>query len=104
MIIVFFFFWLCFSSYYLSSWSQMLYNLIRLFCYLCFIHEETESLEGLNELSKVTPLGCKRARIELSCSESELLTTRLYHRSDHRPSPTSSFLLLSLEAQAPSPH
>ena len=46
---------------------QMLYSLIRSFCYLCLVHEETESLEGLNELSKVTHLGYKRARIDLSC-------------------------------------
>ena len=82
----------------------MLYNLIRSFCYLCLVHEETESLEGLNELSEVTHLGYKRARIDLSCSESELLTTGLYHLSDHRLNSTSSSLLLSLEAQAPSPH
>lgn len=59
-------------------------------------------MEGLNELPKVTHLGCKGVMIELSflSPKSELLTTGLYHLSDHRPIPTSSFLLLSLEAQA----
>lgn len=82
----------------------MLYNLLRFFCYLHFIEEETESLEGLSELPKVTHLGCKRVRIELNflSSESELLTIGLYHLPDQRHSLTSSFLLLSSEAQASS--
>ena len=86
------------------SLCQILYNLIRSFCYLCLVHEEAEPLKGLNESSKVTHLGCKRARIDLSSSEFELLTTGLNHLSDHRSNPTSSLLLLSSEAQALSPH
>lgn len=77
MIVIFFFF-SCFILVLTVFVSNALQSSLVL-CYFRFIDKETEvgwwgGTPGLNELSKVTYISCKRTRVKLSSPKSELLT------------------------------